>query len=176
MRQAPQLGCLLLAALCGLASAAADSGAGSAGEIDGQGALAVVPRNVNPGTECRAYVAVESEPETEGILPCGEYSLPPAYGRMLRAWVEEGDAMSPFHERFVPRDSAPGTVIEVAPPAPAGRVFLPGQGSAPGIALRLLDADPMPLRAGRLPPENLRSLPAERWPEGALMPAGSAVA
>lgn len=176
MRLAALLGCWILAVFCGLGPAAADSRDGAAGEIDGQGALAVLPRDGVYGESCRAHVAFEDEPESEAILRCGEYALPPAYGRMVRAWIEEGDAMSPYVERFVPRVEAPGSVTLVAPPAPAGRVILAGLDAGPGIALRLLDADPLPLRAGRLPPENLRSLSGDRWQEGALMPAGEAVA
>lgn len=174
MIRSANMGLWVLAHVC--AWAAVPALAATVGEIDGQGAVVVVPRDGAFGAGCRAHVIFEGEPESEAVFPCGEYFLPPAHGRMLRAWAEQGDAMSPHPERFVPRDSPPGTLMTVTPFAPAGRVVLAIPDAGPGIALRLLDADPLPLRAGRLPPELLRSLTPDRWQEGALMPAGHAVA
>ncbi len=146
------------------------------GEIDGSGALGIYPSGRFDAANCTAHVMVENDYETEASFPCGQWVLPPAYGRLLRAWAEDGVNMSPYPERFVPRDAAPGMIMEVAELAPAGRVALQGLSADNSrVVLRLLDADPLPLRAGQLPPENLRSLPAQLWEEGVLMPAGEAV-
>lgn len=146
------------------------------GEIDGSVAIGVYPAGRFGASSCTAHVVIESDLESETSHPCGQWALPPAYGRLLRAWAEDGSNMSPYPERFIPRDAAPGMIMEVSELEPAGRVTLAGLSEeASRVVLRLLDADPLPLRAGQLPHENLRSVPAQRWEEGVLMPAGEAV-
>lgn len=145
------------------------------GEIDGSGALGIYPAG-RFDADCTAHVMVENDYETETSYSCGQWVLPPAYGRLLRAWAEDGASMSPYPERFIPRDAAPGMIVEVAELAPAGQVALRGFSEENSrVVLRLLDADPQPRRAGWMPPENLRSVPVQRWEEGVLMPAGEAV-
>lgn len=145
------------------------------GEIDGRGAVALFVKDGSAIQGCRVHVAVESEPEIESAFPCAEWFVPPSYGVMLRAWIEGDGLMSPDPERFIPRDVAPGMMIPAGLFGPAGRVVLPGQAPQEGVVLRLLDADPLPLRVRKLPAETRRSVPPETWEEGVQMPAGKAV-
>ncbi len=64
--------------------------------------------------------------------------------------------------------------VVTAPLAPAGRVVLPGYPAAPGVVLRLLDAEPAH-RVGRFPPDVYRSVKPEDWRRGVLMPDGAAI-
>ena len=148
---------------------------GGTGEIDGRGAIGIYPAGRFDAATCTAHVVVENDFESEISHPCVEWALPPAYA-LLRVWAEDGANMSPYPERFTPRDAAPGMIVEAAALAPAGRVVLRGLAEENSrVVLRLLDADPLPLRAGDHPHENLRSVPPARWEEGVLMPAGEAV-
>lgn len=149
--------------------------AGREGDIDGQGAVALFLRDGTELPECRVHVAIESEMEREETFPCATWFLPPAYGTLLRAWIEGRHVMSPDPERFVPRPEPPGTVVPLAALGPAGNVVLPFSTTKRDVVLRLLDVDPFPLRAGRLPVENIRSVPPQQWQAGVLMPAGQAV-
>lgn len=150
------------------------------GQIEGQAAMAVVPRAEHQALQ-PAEVTVKLSPMGEAGLElsysAGSWFVPPP-GRKYRVWLETDAAISPF-AALIAWNGGPfrsrGAFLQL-PLAPAGYVVVPPElDVGANQSLRLLYLGDY-LDAGYLRWEITRQVPVFKGGQGVMMPAGPTVA